>query len=154
MNEQQKMTHAEIVKRYREKNPEKVKESQKKWREANKEKIKKRAAEYKKKLGKKYYSEYMKEWRVKNPNGAKSADLKKKYGISYAQYAEKLESQGGVCAICGCSPSTKSLAVDHNHETGQIRDIICHACNTSLGLLKECKQRLSALSKYIDKWNL
>jgi hypothetical protein len=41
MNEQQKMTNAEIVKRYREKNPEKVKESQKKWREANKEKIKK-----------------------------------------------------------------------------------------------------------------
>lgn len=58
------------------------------------------------------------------------------YGISEEMYAARLKLQGGVCAICGTKPSTKRrLAVDHDHQTGDIRGLLCHRCNQALGLM-------------------
>jgi hypothetical protein len=39
------------------------------------------------------------------------------------------EGQSGVCAICGRPPGAKRLDVDHNHETGKIRGLLCGSCN-------------------------
>ena len=64
--------------------------------------------------------------------------LKTKYGITHEEYDEILARQNGVCAIChrrfgegvpGC--------VDHNHETGEIRGLLCRTCNTGIGGLRE-----------------
>ena len=67
------------------------------------------------------------------------------FGITIEQYDEMLGQQGGVCAICG-QPETaleaksrtevrrvKRLAVDHDHETGKVRGLLCWMCNTRLG---------------------
>lgn len=62
---------------------------------------------------------------------ARDARLRRVYGISLVQYDEMLLQQGGGCAICDKTPEEegKSLAVDHNHKTGEIRGILCAYCN-------------------------
>jgi hypothetical protein len=79
---------------------------------------------------KKLYSsrrEYFKQYtRVQN--------LKRKYGISEAQYQEMLVKQNGLCAICRLTNrSDHRLVVDHDHKTGIIRGLLCHACNLMIG---------------------
>jgi len=51
---------------------------------------------------------------------------------SFAGYEELLASQGGVCAICGSSPKTKRLNIDHDHKTMEVRGLLCHKCNRAL----------------------
>lgn len=78
--------------------------------------------------------------------------LKRKYGITLAEYDQMLEEQHGVCAICGgADPSGRRLAVDHDHETGKVRGLLCTSCNTRLGFLEihraAIRQYLSRASK-------
>jgi Recombination endonuclease VII len=74
----------------------------------------------------------------------KDAVLKKTFGISLNEYQILLETQNGVCAICGRPERTvhrrggavRTLAVDHNHRTGRIRGLLCATCNTLLGRIE------------------
>lgn len=63
--------------------------------------------------------------------------LKSKFGITIERYEEMLAEQGGVCGICERTERIKGrrLAVDHSHESGRIRGLLCSACNQSLGHL-------------------
>lgn len=54
------------------------------------------------------------------------------YGITGEQYEAILAAQGGVCFICEKPPRSKRLAVDHDHETGKVRGILCRRCNHRL----------------------
>lgn len=56
-----------------------------------------------------------------------------KYGITLVQYHELLKEQGGKCKICGKEPKKRRLAVDHCHENGHVRGLLCGHCNTALG---------------------
>lgn len=56
---------------------------------------------------------------------AHSGRLASIYGITRDDYLALLELQGGVCAICGQTPRTKRLAVDHDHKTGLVRGLLC-----------------------------
>lgn len=58
--------------------------------------------------------------------------LKRRYGISGEQYLHLLTVQEGRCAICRCYPKTRQLGVDHDHQTGQIRGLLCKRCNHDL----------------------
>lgn len=78
--------------------------------------------------------------------------LQKKYGVTLKWYTKKLKEQGGVCYICKI-PSKNTLAVDHNHSTGEARGLLCSNCNTALGLLKEDKTIIKNLISYIDEYN-
>ena len=69
-------------------------------------------------------------------------ELKKKYGITLEQYDEMFEAQGGICAICKESDITgKRLSIDHDHETGKVRGLLCGKCNTRIGVLENKKWR-------------
>lgn len=59
-------------------------------------------------------------------------NLRNKYGITEAQYSALYDAQGGRCAVCGCIPNER-LAVDHDHETGVVRGLLCRRCNLELG---------------------
>lgn len=59
--------------------------------------------------------------------------LQQRYGITATGYAALLDAQGDACAICRRSGAT--LHVDHDHETGAVRGLLCFDCNTSLGKL-------------------
>lgn len=52
------------------------------------------------------------------------------YGITHAEYQALYTAQGGLCAICQrANGKTRRLAVDHNHETGEVRGLLCKTCN-------------------------
>lgn len=79
------------------------------------------------------------------------------YGISAHEYLGLLEAQGGVCAICG-NPETKIhkgapilLSVDHNHETGEIRGLLCSACNMGLGSFRDDRDLLQKAADYLHE---
>ncbi len=64
----------------------------------------------------------------------RAGHLKRKYGITIEQYDALLSEQGGACAICGRKPRPDiSLHLDHDHQTGQVRGILCFRCNNALG---------------------
>lgn len=78
------------------------------------------------------------EWNRKNKISRKDNDLKKLYGISIEDYNQMFVNQNGVCAICERQQVTgKSLSVDHDHNTGKVRGLLCNKCNTSLGMLDD-----------------
>lgn len=80
-------------------------------------------------------------------------NIKRKYGISISEYEELLVKQNGVCAICkGTKTSSNKngrFCVDHDHETGKIRGLLCSNCNTALGLMKDDITRLARAIEYL-----
>lgn len=76
----------------------------------------------------------------KDPAARRDYDLKRRYGLPEGGFEAMLETQGGVCAICGKKPRTRSLAVDHDHRTGRIRGLLCsglRGCNKALGVFEK-----------------
>lgn len=68
-------------------------------------------------------------------------------------YENLLEKQNNACAICGITveENGKKLVVDHNHETLQVRGLLCHYCNSGLGFFKDSPTRLSIAIEYLVK---
>ena len=75
--------------------------------------------------------------------------LKRNYGITIEEYNNLLSSQGEVCAICKVTPNGRALDVDHDHETGRIRGLLCMDCNVSLGRFKEDPDLLLTAMGYL-----
>jgi hypothetical protein len=79
-----------------------------------------------------------------------SAYLIRHFGITPIQYQAMFEAQGEVCAICQQGDSSgRRLAVDHDHQTGRVRGLLCWACNTTLGHLRESASTLERAIKYL-----
>lgn len=107
-----------------------------------------------------------KAWREANPEKArayhqrhqgsekaKDTKLRRTFGISLADYVLMLAAQGGVCAICK-RPETRKrrayLAVDHDHETGRVRGLLCSACNAGMGHFDDSPRLLVAAAQYLE----
>lgn len=99
--------------------------------------------------------EYNRRWRAKNTIQFKKKQLGyhylKTYGITQEQYDELFVKQKGKCKICGRHQLTLKarLAVDHNHETGKVRSLLCTNCNSAIGLVSEDITVLKKMIKYI-----
>ena len=115
------------AKAYREANPFKVKAKNKAYREAN----------------------------HADPLKARDRHLRHKFGITYDHYLEILEAQNGRCAICGTNvPSGKgAFHVDHCHDSGKIRGLLCHHCNVGLGHFKDSVSYLSSAIHYLSTYH-
>ncbi len=72
------------------------------------------------------------------------------YNISAAEVDNMIAAQDGKCKIC--QVKTDVLHLDHDHETGQVRDMLCGSCNRALGLIKEKESVLLAMIYYLNKW--
>ena len=74
------------------------------------------------------------------------------YGITLAEYDAMLEAQGGVCAICGMTPEENKarLSVDHDHETREIRGLLCSGCNWGLGMFRDNPNHLYSAVEYLE----
>lgn len=78
--------------------------------------------------------------------------LKKRTGLSLEEFKKKSEGQDNLCAICDKECGTyRRLAVDHDHNTGRIRDLLCLKCNAVLGLVDEDTQLLQKIIDYIER---
>lgn len=103
---------------------------------------------------------HQREWRAKNRDRSRYYSmrfrLRTKYGVTYEFYEELLEKQNHRCAICGQSETRKSngvpilMAVDHDHDTGKIRGVLCNNCNRALGLLKDDTDVLRKAIEYLE----
>lgn len=134
------MTAYEYKKTWRAKNKARDQATRKRWRARNTERIR----------------EQYQQWRKRNPDKvkrhARRVSLRRRYGITEAQYDALLESQGGGCAICGSPVANKAghqLYVDHNHQTNRVRGILCQQCNSVLAYARESVQNLLRAAAYL-----
>lgn len=94
-------------------------------------------------------------YRLEHPNSRSqvSSSLMNAYGLSQADRDAKVLLQGGLCAICGTPPdgngNASVLHVDHDHETGDLRGMLCTRCNVGLGMFRDDFNALAAASQYI-----
>lgn len=93
-----------------------------------------------------------KNWRVSNPEKWESSRLTQRFGISLGDYNSMFAAQNGCCAICNRHQSEfkRALAVDHNHETGEVRSLLCGCCNTMLGNAMEKPEVLKLGAAYLE----
>lgn len=79
-----------------------------------------------------------------------------RFSITPDHYAALLEKQESRCAICGSAHKSNarkdSLAVDHCHASGAVRGLLCHRCNTAIGLLKDDVTILEAARAYLARF--
>jgi hypothetical protein len=90
-------------------------------------------------------------WRKKNPEYHKNHWLMRKYGLTREDYDLMLLKQNNCCAICERLMSRP--CVDHNHETDEIRELLCDQCNVAIGLVREDVLIAKRLAEYLEKWN-
>jgi hypothetical protein len=106
------------------------------------------------------YNEYQKDYahknkeKIKNYSSRSSEEWKKRnlcrrYNITVEQYDAMLQQQLGLCKICNQQP--KKICVDHCHETGIVRGLLCGTCNTAIGLFKENINTLQSAIKYLQE---
>lgn len=75
--------------------------------------------------------------------------LARTYGLTVQDYDQMLSSQSGRCPICG-KPPEKRLVVDHSHETGAVRGLLCGHCNTAIGFLRDDADSCSRAAEYLN----
>ncbi|WP_188128382.1 endonuclease VII domain-containing protein [Propionispora hippei] len=85
----------------------------------------------------------------------KSESYKRLYGISLEDAQRILDSQGGVCALCGYPldltvGNDRNACVDHCHSTGKIRGILCRSCNGAIGKLGDSVEAMQKVINYLQ----
>lgn len=77
----------------------------------------------------------------------------KTYGLKIGEYDKLYVAQGGACYICQrATGKTKKLAVDHDHETGYVRGLLCGPCNKLLGHVRDDPRTLQRAADYLITW--
>lgn len=93
--------------------------------------------------------------------GLADAFLHRKYHISLEDYKDLFIQQNGKCKICGTEGSVRAsaqhtmpLVIDHCHESGKVRGLLCHTCNSALGQFKDSKTMLLKAIEYLEQPNI
>lgn len=91
-------------------------------------------------------------YRAANPHQRDDNYLRYTYGITLDERNAMLKSQGGACAICGKVPgeNERQLVTDHDHETGEVRGLLCNECNIMLGAAKDNPMTLRSAVDYLE----
>lgn len=76
----------------------------------------------------------------------------RKFGITHDDYEQMIKNQGGLCGICGKppAPGSRGLVVDHCHETGEVRGLLCTHCNLLLGHAKDDPEVLRRAVRWLE----
>ena len=114
------------------------------------------------------HAAYMRDWSQKNKERIKTYNNKEarrranrktttsRYGLTLEEYEDMYEAQGGACRICkkpetckGNNGEVKMLAIDHCHDTGKVRGLLCNNCNRAIGLLGDDVDTLLNAVEYL-----
>jgi len=98
------------------------------------------------------------EYQASLPGGNRGRHMERNYGITIVDFNMKKLKQGGVCFLCGQPETarhrtggTRDLCIDHDHETGKVRHLLCSRCNFLVGHIEKAGDRLSARAiQYIE----
>ncbi len=104
---------------------------------------------------------YNRAYQQKNAGAVRARQIKSKYGLTLEAFDRLLESQGNACAICGGPPHpvvrnkkrqgvSPTYVIDHDHSTGAVRGLLCHSCNSMLGMAKDSPANLRSAAHYLD----
>jgi len=103
------------------------------------------------------YKKRNEEWRQKNLERVAfnnwTKNIKRYFGITPEDYELIYNNQEGCCAICKKHSSTFRirLAVDHDHDTGEVRGLLCDRCNRGIGMLKDSPEICRQAAQYIEE---
>ena len=140
--------HKPEARSYREANKVQIAEGNKRYREENKERLRLIHMEnYQKR------KDTDRAFRREHPELFWAQRIRNKYGLTVEAYSVALESQNGLCAICGDPPEKgKRLRVDHHHQAGAVRGLLCDRCNTGIGLLRDDPDIIEAAMNYVKRF--
>lgn len=103
---------------------------------------------------------YLRAYRSVHKEKFQDKEIRRHYGITQDTYNKLREEHEDLCAICN-EPETKkirgnvvSLSVDHNHETGLVRGLLCMRCNRALGMFLDSRGLLQKAIDYLTKHHL
>jgi hypothetical protein len=86
----------------------------------------------------------------------KAYQIMYEYNMSIDEYQDMFKKQNSTCAICFTQikpdKGLRSACIDHDHETGKVRELLCFHCNTGLGMFKDNIGLLENSVKYLKKW--
>ncbi len=99
---------------------------------------------------KEHLHDYRREYRKRRKAEDREAHLRRTFGITQADYESLLARPGGGCGICGRQPVKISLHVDRDHETGEIRGLLCVGCNNALGQFHDDPDLLALAADYVS----
>ena len=123
-----------MAKAWYKKNPQYAKQKAKEWRKSNPDKVRQYRAENRRK----HYLE----------------EVKRKYNLDSETFWSIYDEQGGRCAICNkqlaWSGGKDAPHVDHCHETGRVRGVLCRKCNSGLGYFNDDLKLLKSATKYLQ----
>jgi len=91
-----------------------------------------------------------------NKDKFKENGYKYRYGLSTEDVESMKTDQDNKCLICACDfddLDSKHIHIDHNHETGAIRGVLCKRCNLTLGILEEDTQLMENMINYVNAYN-
>jgi hypothetical protein len=90
-----------------------------------------------------HWKKYQAEYAIRNYGGF----LMRNYGLTVDDFNEMARLQSGCCAICGSAE--RQLVVDHCHESGHVRALLCNNCNTGLGMFGDNVDMLISAVAYL-----
>lgn len=96
-----------------------------------------------------YYKNFSKDMNAKR----RVRHLKNTFGITPCDYQKIFNDQNGKCAICGTFQEDleRRLAIDHDHNSGKIRGLLCNSCNNGLGRFKDSVENLKRATAYLER---
>ena len=95
--------------------------------------------------------EYRRKWYWANRDKVIESQLKYRYGMTLSDLAKMERQQRGKCAVCQEKPKKDRLVVDHDHETGRVRGLLCRQCNLALGALRDSPSSIRRLLAYLRR---
>ncbi|HEU0132894.1 MAG TPA: endonuclease VII domain-containing protein [Mycobacteriales bacterium] len=93
------------------------------------------------------HNEIVRANKEKNHGSTRNDHLKRRYGMTAEEVAVLIEEQGGRCAICRERPAEH---VDHDHDTGEVRGVLCFTCNCGLGNFRDRPDLLDLAVHYLE----
>jgi hypothetical protein len=100
-----------------------------------------------------------KAWRIANPEARRAHWIKSVYGMDQEAYDALMTAQDGKCGICKCELVEKLLKgnprqinIDHDHETGAVRGLLCSGCNIGIGQFADSVGILREAIAYLERY--
>ena len=121
---------------WQEANPDRMAELKRRYRERHRDRLN---------AQRKAYYEANRELELAQRRTAKL----RRYGLTREQFAAMLADQKGACLIC--LQQMALPVVDHDHETGKVRGLLCRMCNSALGLLQDSPDILRRAARYLTR---